>query len=140
MKGTVALAVPPIRTGLRPSRAVIGAVRIEVTTPRMGGRPISAALESHKGSALRAAMRPPAQSPRNVSQSYLPVARIMAHELRHYFEKRCFELIHLFLSAHGDANIGWVGCPDAADVDLLFAHRQHRFIARPLSVNHEAVG
>jgi hypothetical protein len=45
MKGTVALAVPPIRTGLRPNSAVIGAVRIEVTTPNIGGNPIKAAIE-----------------------------------------------------------------------------------------------
>lgn len=33
MKGTVALAVPPMSTGLRPSNAITGAVRIEVETP-----------------------------------------------------------------------------------------------------------
>ena len=33
MNGTVALAVPPISTGFRPSSAVIGAVRIDVNSP-----------------------------------------------------------------------------------------------------------
>ncbi len=41
MNGTVALAVPPISTGLRPSRAMTGAVRIDVKIPRTGGSPIS---------------------------------------------------------------------------------------------------
>ena len=45
IKGTVALAVPPIRTGFRPNSAVMGAVRIEVTTPKIGGNPIKAAIE-----------------------------------------------------------------------------------------------
>ena len=40
MKGTVALAVPPISTGLRPSTAVIGELTMEVTRPRTGGNPI----------------------------------------------------------------------------------------------------
>ena len=44
MKGTVALAVPPIRTGFRPKSAITGAVRIEVNTPSTGGRPISEAM------------------------------------------------------------------------------------------------
>ncbi len=42
--GTVALAVPPIRTGLRPSSAVIGAVAIDVNRPSAGGRPIRRAI------------------------------------------------------------------------------------------------
>jgi hypothetical protein len=46
MKGTVALAVPPISTGLRPNNAVTGAVKMEVATPRMGGKPIRVAIES----------------------------------------------------------------------------------------------
>jgi hypothetical protein len=40
MNGTVALAVPPISTGLRPNTAVIGALTMEVTSPRTGGKPI----------------------------------------------------------------------------------------------------
>lgn len=75
MNGTVALAVPPISTGLRPNSAVTGAVQMDVTTPRIGGRPISAAMESPYGSAMSAAISPPAQSPQNRSQLYLPVAR-----------------------------------------------------------------
>ena len=43
MNGTVALAVPPIRTGLRPKSDVIGAVTIEVNRPSSGGRPMSRA-------------------------------------------------------------------------------------------------
>ena len=46
MNGTVALAVPPISTGLRPSIAVIGAVRIEVNRPSSAGSPISRASAS----------------------------------------------------------------------------------------------
>ena len=46
MNGTVALAVPPIRTGLRPSSAVTGAVRIDVNRPSSGGRPMSWARAS----------------------------------------------------------------------------------------------
>ena len=46
MKGTVALAVPPIRTGLRPSNAMTGAVTMDVKTPRTGGSPISDAIAS----------------------------------------------------------------------------------------------
>ena len=48
MKGTVALAVPPIRTGFRPSSAVMGAVRIDVTTPRIGGKPIRVPSRAHR--------------------------------------------------------------------------------------------
>ena len=43
MKGTVALAVPPINTGYGPSIDVMGAVRIDVNRPSSGGRPISRA-------------------------------------------------------------------------------------------------
>ncbi len=43
MNGTVALAVPPINTGLRPRSDVTGAVRIDVNRPSSGGRPISRA-------------------------------------------------------------------------------------------------
>jgi hypothetical protein len=46
MKGTVALAVPPIKTGLRPSKAMTGAVKMDVNTPRTGGKPISDAIAS----------------------------------------------------------------------------------------------
>ena len=45
INGTVALAVPPISTGLRPRIAVMGAVIIEVTTPRTGGNPIKVAMD-----------------------------------------------------------------------------------------------
>ena len=45
IKGTVTLAVPPIKTGFRPSTAVTGAVRIEVITPNIGGRCIRVAIE-----------------------------------------------------------------------------------------------
>ena len=63
MKGTVALAVPPIRTGLRPSSAMIGAVRIDVKTPRTGGSPIREAIARPYGSAINAAITPPEASP-----------------------------------------------------------------------------
>ena len=46
MNGTVALAVPPIKTGLRPKTDVMGAVRIDVKRPSSGGRPISRASAS----------------------------------------------------------------------------------------------
>ena len=46
MKGTVALAVPPMRTGLRPRRAITGAVTIDVKTPSTGGSPINDAMAS----------------------------------------------------------------------------------------------
>jgi hypothetical protein len=65
MKGTVALAVPPIRTGLRPNRAITGAVRMDVKTPKTGGKPISEAMASPYGKAINAAIRPPEQSPTN---------------------------------------------------------------------------
>ncbi len=38
MKGTVALAVPPMSTGFLPRTAVIGAVRIDVNRPSAGGQ------------------------------------------------------------------------------------------------------
>ena len=41
MNGTVALAVPPIKTGLRPRSDVTGAVRMDVKRPSSGGSPIS---------------------------------------------------------------------------------------------------
>ena len=44
--GTVTEDAPPIRTGLRPNTAVIGAVRMEVNRPRIGGSPISDAIAS----------------------------------------------------------------------------------------------
>ena len=43
MNGTVALAVPPMSKGLRPSKAVMGAVRIDVSIPNTGGNPIRVA-------------------------------------------------------------------------------------------------
>jgi hypothetical protein len=43
MKGIVTLEVPPMRTALRPSRAQIGAVMMEVYAPSTGGKPISKA-------------------------------------------------------------------------------------------------
>jgi len=46
MKGTVALAVPPMSTGLRPRSAMMGAVRMEVKTPKTGGKPINDAMAS----------------------------------------------------------------------------------------------
>ena len=44
MKGTVTDDAPPMSTGLRPSSAVIGAVRMEVNNPSIGGRPMSDAI------------------------------------------------------------------------------------------------
>jgi hypothetical protein len=63
MKGTVALAVPPISTGLRPIRLMMGAVRIEVKIPSTGGRPMAEARAKPYGNAMSAAIKPPAQSP-----------------------------------------------------------------------------
>jgi len=63
INGTVALAVPPIRTGLRPSSAVTGAVTIDVTIPSVGGSPIMDARASPYGRAIRAAINPPETSP-----------------------------------------------------------------------------
>ena len=65
MKGTVALAVPPISTGLRPRIAVIGAVSSDVKSPSTGGSPISDAIARPYGSAISAAIIPPKQSPKN---------------------------------------------------------------------------
>ena len=64
-KGTMAFAVPPIRTGLRPGSAVIGAIKMEVKTPGTGGRLMSEAIASPYGSAIDAAIAPPQQSPLN---------------------------------------------------------------------------
>ena len=44
MKGTVALAVPPINTGFRPRRAVMGALTMDVTSPKTAGSPIMVAI------------------------------------------------------------------------------------------------
>src|SRR5271169_2295647 len=71
MKGTVALEVPPISTGFRPSSAQMGAARREVYRPRIGGRPIREAMASPYGSAIRAAIAPPNRSPRNNCPLYL---------------------------------------------------------------------
>ena len=68
MNGTVALAVPPTSTGLRPKNAMIGAVRIDVKTPSTGGSPIKEAIASPYGSAIKAAITPPEQSPKNPPQ------------------------------------------------------------------------
>src|SRR5258708_17768856 len=70
MNGTVALAVPPIKTGLRPSSAVIGAVATDVTNPKTGGRPIMLAIARPYGRAIRAAIAPPPKSPANSFQLY----------------------------------------------------------------------
>src|SRR5450432_3120370 len=70
MNGTVALAVPPINAGLRPSRAVIGAVMMDVTSPSTGGRPIMPAMARPYGSAIKAAMKPPCKSPASTRQLY----------------------------------------------------------------------
>ena len=43
INGTVALAVPPISTGLRPISEITGAVRIEVKMPSTGGNPMAVA-------------------------------------------------------------------------------------------------
>ncbi len=49
MKGTVALAVPPISNGFRPSNAVRGAVATEVTSPGTGGNPVRLAIARKRG-------------------------------------------------------------------------------------------
>ena len=61
--GTVALAVPPIKTGLRPSNDVTGAVNIDVNSPIWGGSPIIRARAKPYGSATNAAIAPPIASP-----------------------------------------------------------------------------
>jgi len=63
----VTVDVPPISTGFRPSSAVTGAVRIDVIKPIAGGMPISVAIASPYGSAISAATRPPARSPRSAA-------------------------------------------------------------------------
>jgi hypothetical protein len=70
MNGTVALAVPPMRTGFLPSRAVAGAVTIEVNKPSTGGNPISEAIAKPYGIAISAAMIPPQTSPASEFQLY----------------------------------------------------------------------
>jgi hypothetical protein len=45
MNGTVALAVPPIKSELRPSKTATGVEMTEVKIPRIGGNPINAAIE-----------------------------------------------------------------------------------------------
>ncbi len=44
MNGTVTLDVPPISTGFRPRKAVMGAVTIDVHSPISGGKPINLAM------------------------------------------------------------------------------------------------
>src|SRR5579859_7432832 len=73
MNGTVALAVPPINTGLRPKSDVTGAVTIDVKRPSSGGSPISFARANPYGSATNAAITPPSASPARSCQPY-PVA------------------------------------------------------------------
>lgn len=68
MNGTVALAVPPIITGLRPNNAVTGAVATEATKPSAGGNPIIAAIAKPYGRAISAAIAPPETSPANARQ------------------------------------------------------------------------
>jgi hypothetical protein len=57
-------------TGFRPSRAVMGAVKMEVKTPRIGGRPINAAMANPYGKAMREAMKPPKRSPLSEFHEY----------------------------------------------------------------------
>jgi hypothetical protein len=47
---------------------MMGAVRIEVNTPSTGGKPIREAIARPYGSAIKAAIAPPEQSPRNPVQ------------------------------------------------------------------------
>src|SRR5271154_4134081 len=78
MNGTGTDETPPIITGFRPSRAVMGAVRIDVKTPRIGGRPINAAIANPYGKAMREAMKPPKRSPLS--------------EFHEYFGNRSFDI------------------------------------------------
>src|SRR5579864_3543364 len=68
--GTVTDDAPPISTGFRPSSAVMGAVRIEVNSPSIGGSPISDAIASPYGRAISAARKPPPASPQKAPQVY----------------------------------------------------------------------
>lgn len=67
-KGTVTVDGPPIKTGLRPSSAVKGAVMIELNSPNSGGNPISAAIANPYGRAMSAAISPPKPSPQRCRQ------------------------------------------------------------------------
>ena len=102
MNGTVTLPVPPISIGFRPSSAITGAVSTDVRIPKIGGSPISAAIESPYGRAIKAAIAPPPQSPRNSFQLYFPVRRIMCGQGRsrpYAFITFRYAALNLFISS-----------------------------------------
>ena len=50
------------------------------------------------------------------------------------------EFVHFGLRAHGDADFGGPGGPDAADDDFLRGHRLGEFGAGTVDFHHEEVG
>src|ERR1017187_10369900 len=82
MKGTVTADTPPIRTGLRPKSAQTGDATMDVTTPRIGGRPINDASARPYGKATSPATRPPAVPPPKAPQPYPPIDPLHRHGIR----------------------------------------------------------
>src|SRR3954463_9335469 len=60
--------------------------------------------------------------------------------LRHDFEERGLESLHLFFGAYRDANVGRPYGPDTSDVNVvLLGHRLHHFASGALHIHHEFV-
>ena len=64
--GAVTVEGPPIKTGLRPNKAVTGEVKMDVNRPNTGGIPIIDAIAKPYGKAINAATTPPERSPPNL--------------------------------------------------------------------------
>src|ERR1035437_10164587 len=92
MKKIVTLLVPPMSRGLRPRMTVTGAVITDVRTPSMGGSPMAVAIARPYGSAIKAAITPPKQSPANNRQLYPPAFRNIVDPQKRQFKQRTFRV------------------------------------------------
>src|ERR1039457_6330220 len=87
---------------------------------------------------MRAAIMPPAQSPKNRSQVYLPPSRRI-NTSGHDLDERSFELAHFLLCTDADADVSGPNRPDAANVDMFCRHLFDDLPARLFHVDHELI-
>src|SRR4051794_25148272 len=88
---------------------------------------------------MRAAMKPPAQSPKSRSQEYLPVSRRKYTTSGHNLRECGLKLLHLVPGADTDANVSGPARPYTTDEDLLLAERHDDVLAGLFHIDHEFV-